>query len=43
MIARLKSNGVKVTIEPRRNESLKLSWAFISDPDGYAIELLEID
>jgi lactoylglutathione lyase len=42
-IARLKQNGVKVTREPTRVENLKLSYAFIADPDGYAIELVEID
>ncbi len=43
LIARLKSSGVKVTREPTRVESLKLSYAFIADPDGYAVELVESD
>ena len=38
----LKANGVKVR-GPTRVENLKLSYAFISDPDGYQIELVEND
>lgn len=41
LIAHLKANGVKITRGPTRVENLKLSYAFISDPDGYAIELVE--
>ena len=43
LIARLKGNGVKVTREVTRVENLKLRYAFIADPDGYAIELVEND
>jgi lactoylglutathione lyase len=43
MVANLKSNGVKVTREVTRVENLKLNYAFISDPDGYLIELVEND
>jgi lactoylglutathione lyase len=41
LIAHLKANDVKITRGPTRVENLKLSYAFISDPDGYAIELVE--
>jgi lactoylglutathione lyase len=41
LITHLKTNGVKITRGPTRVENLKLSYAFISDPDGYAIELVE--
>lgn len=43
LVAHLKANNVKVTREPTRVENLKLSYAFISDPDGYAIELIETE
>lgn len=43
MVAGLKSSGVKVTREVTRVENLKLNYAFISDPDGYLIELVEND
>jgi lactoylglutathione lyase len=43
LVAHLKANDVKVTRGPTRVENLKLSYAFISDPDGYAIELVEND
>ena len=43
LIAHLKDNGVKVTREPTRVDNLKLSYAFIADPDGYALELVESD
>jgi lactoylglutathione lyase len=43
LVAHLKTNEVKVTRGPTRVENLKLSYAFISDPDGYAIELVEND
>ncbi len=41
LIAHLKANGAKVTIEPTLVEKLNLSYAFVSDPDGYVIELVE--
>jgi lactoylglutathione lyase len=42
-LSRLKENGVKVVREPTRVENLKLSYAFISDPDGYMLELVQSD
>ena len=43
LVANLKANGVKVTRDPTRVENLKLTYAFVSDPDGYAIELVQND
>ncbi|HYM35909.1 MAG TPA: VOC family protein, partial [Steroidobacteraceae bacterium] len=43
LVAHLKANGVKVAREVTRVENLKLNYAFVSDPDGYAIELVEND
>jgi lactoylglutathione lyase len=43
LVAHLKENGAKVMRGPVRVENLKLSYAFVSDPDGYAIELVEND
>jgi lactoylglutathione lyase len=43
LITHLKANGVKVPRGPTRVENLKLSYAFVTDPDGYAIELVEND
>jgi lactoylglutathione lyase len=43
LIAHLKANDVKVSRGPTRVENLKLSYAFVADPDGYAIELVEND
>jgi len=43
LVAHLKASGVKVSRDITRVENLKLSYAFISDPDGYAIELVEND
>jgi lactoylglutathione lyase len=43
LVEHLKANGVKVSRGPTRVENLKLSYAFVSDPDGYAIELVEND
>jgi lactoylglutathione lyase len=43
LIDHLKAAGTKVTRGPTRVENLKLSYAFITDPDGYAIELVEND
>ena len=43
LVEHLKANGVKAPRGPTRVENLKLSYAFISDPDGYAIELVEND
>jgi lactoylglutathione lyase len=43
LLANLNANGAKVMRGPTRVENLKLSYAFVSDPDGYAIELVEND
>jgi lactoylglutathione lyase len=43
LVAHLKANDVKVPRGPTRVENLKLSYAFVTDPDGYAIELVEND
>lgn len=43
LVAHLKDNGVKVLRGATRVENLKLSYAFVSDPDGYSIELVEND
>jgi lactoylglutathione lyase len=43
LLAKLKSNGVKVVREPTRVDNLKLSYAFVSDPDGYMLELVQSD
>jgi lactoylglutathione lyase len=43
LVAHLKTSGVKVLRGPIRVENLKLNYAFISDPDGYQIELVEND
>jgi lactoylglutathione lyase len=43
LVAHLKTSGVKVARDITRVENLKLSYAFVSDPDGYAIELVEND
>jgi lactoylglutathione lyase len=43
LLDHLKANGAKVMRGPTRVENLKLSYAFVSDPDGYAIELVEND
>jgi lactoylglutathione lyase len=43
LVAHLKISGVKVARDITRVENLKLSYAFVSDPDGYAIELVEND
>jgi lactoylglutathione lyase len=43
LVAYLKANDVKVPRGPTRVENLKLSYAFVTDPDGYAIELVEND
>ena len=43
LIAHLKANDIKVTRGPTRVENLKLSYAFVTDPDGYAVELVESD
>jgi lactoylglutathione lyase len=43
LVAHLKANDVKVSRGPTRVENLKLSYAFVADPDGYAIELVEND
>jgi len=41
LVAHLKANDIKVPRGPTRVENLKLSYAFVTDPDGYAIELVE--
>ena len=43
LLDHLRSHDVKVARGPTRVENLHLSYAFISDPDGYAIELVEND
>ncbi len=43
LLSHLKENGVAVARGPTRVENLKLSYAFITDPDGYTIELVEND
>ena len=43
LIAHVKAAGGKVMRGPIRVDNLKLSYAFISDPDGYQIELVEND
>jgi lactoylglutathione lyase len=43
LLEHLKANGAKVARGPTRVENLKLSYAFVSDPDGYPIELVEND
>jgi len=43
LVAHLKANDIKVPRGPTRVENLKLSYAFVTDPDGYAIELVESD
>lgn len=43
LVAHLKASGAKVLRGPIRVENLKLSYAFVSDPDGYQIELVEND
>ena len=43
LLGKLKAGGVKVIREPTRVENLKLSYAFIADPDGYLLELVQND
>jgi len=41
-VKRLKADGVKISREPGKMFETEISMAFLEDPDGYKIELLQL-
>ena len=40
---RLENNGCKITTKPKRMKNSTTHLAFVEDPDGYKVELIERD